>query len=69
MADVDLQALLDPTGTQRGILIERRVDSGLKSDYFCVGQVLGKGQAKWVQVTTSDSDATKDTAIRAAFGI
>ncbi len=69
MADVDLQALLDPTSNRTGIMIERRSDSGLKADYFCTGQVLGHGKAMWVQTLYADSDATKNTAIRAAFGI
>jgi hypothetical protein len=69
MADVDLQALLDAGSTKAGIQIVRRVDAGTLTSYYCTGQVLGKGQAKWINCTTADSDETKDTAIRTAFGI
>jgi hypothetical protein len=67
MADADLQLLLDPGPTGRGIKIERRVDSGLKSNYYCVPVVTLAGHARWVEVTTADTDEQKDTAIRAAL--
>lgn len=67
MADADLQLLLDPGPTGRGIKIERRVDSGLKSNYYCIPVVTLAGHARWVEVTTADSDAQKNTAIRAAL--
>lgn len=67
MSDVDLQALLDPSGTGRGIQIVRRIDAGLLSSYYLVPNVTLAGHARWVNVTTSDNDATKDTAIRAAL--
>jgi hypothetical protein len=67
MADADLQLLLDPGPTGRGIRLERRVDVGTKSHYYCVPAVTLAGHARWVEVTTSDNDATKDTAIRAAL--
>lgn len=71
MPDPALQALLDPDATGAGIQIERRVDSadGLISSYFVVGQVTGRGQGRWVNVTTANSDAQKNTAIRAALGV
>jgi hypothetical protein len=69
MADVDIQALLDAGSTGTGIQIVRRVDAGTLTSYYCVGQVLGKGKALWINCTTADSDATKNTAIRTAFGI
>jgi hypothetical protein len=68
MADTDLQSLLDPTGTGRGIQIVRRTnDTTLKSSYYLVPNVTLAGRARWVQVTTADSDEDKDTAIRAAL--
>ena len=69
MADTDLQALLDSGATGHGIRIIKRVDAVLKSDYYCIGNVTGVGKDMWVQVTTADSDADKNTAIRAAFGV
>lgn len=70
MADSDIQALLDAGATGRGITIVRRdPDTGLLSNYYCEGNVTGVGQAMWVQVTTSDTDAQKNTAIRTAFGV
>jgi len=68
MADSDLQALLDPTGNGTGIMLERRVDVDTKSQYYCVPVVSPyAGHARWVEVTTSDTDAQKNTAIRAAL--
>jgi hypothetical protein len=67
MADPALQALLDPTGNGTGIMLQRRVDSGLKSNYYVVPAVTLAGRSRWVEVTAADSDAQKDTAIRAAL--
>jgi hypothetical protein len=72
MADPALQLLLDPApSTGNGIQITRRVDDalGTTSSYYCVGQVTGVGKALWVNVTTANSDAQKNTAIRTAFGV
>jgi hypothetical protein len=67
MADPALQALLDPDGNGRGIQILRRVDSDTKSSYYVCPCVTLAGHARWVDVTTADSDAQKNTAIRAAL--
>lgn len=67
MSDVDLQALLDPSGNGRGIMITRRVDAGLLSSYYCIPCISPAGHARWVNVTTADTDNQKDTAIRAAL--
>lgn len=72
MADPALQLLLDPApSTGAGIQLVRRVDDtgGTISSYYCVGQVTGVGKALWVNVTTANTDAQKNTAIRAAFGV
>ena len=72
MADPALQLLLDPyPSTGAGIQIVRRVEAadGLTSSYYCVGQVTGVGKELWVNLTTANSDAQKNTAIRAAFGV
>lgn len=70
MADADIQALLDPGDTGHGIRIVRRdPDGATLSYYYCEGNVTGVGKAMWVAVTTSDSDAQKDAAIRLAFGV
>jgi hypothetical protein len=71
MADPELQALLDPGGTGRGVRIQQRVDTGVLSAYYVVsgvGPYQGRGP-RWINVTTADSDATKNTAIRTALGI
>lgn len=67
MADPTLQAQLDPSGNGRGIQIIRRVDAGLLSSYYCVPCVTLAGHARWVNVTASDTDNQKETAIRAAL--
>ena len=69
MADADLQLLLDPASTGRGIIITQRAsDTGLLSHYYVTPQVGPyAGRSRWVTVTTGDSDATKNTAIRAAL--
>ncbi len=66
MADPDLQALLDPGLTGNGITILRREGgaSDTLTQYYVTGGALRGGRARWVAVTRSDSDATKDTAIR-----
>lgn len=72
MADPALQLLLDPLpSTGNGIQLTRRVDepSGTLSSYYCTGQVTGVGKAMWVNVTTANTDAQKNTAIRTAFGV
>ncbi len=71
MADVDIQALLDADANGRGIRIVKRTgDTGTLSHYVCEGNVLGyPGGQKVVSVTTTNTDAQKNTAIRAAFGI
>lgn len=71
MADVDLQALLDTEANGRGLQLVRREGgaSTTLTQYYVVGNVLGKGAARWVSVTLADTDAQKNTAIRAAFGI
>lgn len=72
MADPALQLLLDPAPSQgSGIIIRRRVDDalGTTTSYWCDGQVTGVGKAMWVNVVTANSDAAKNTAIRAAFGV
>lgn len=67
MADSDLQALLDPGATGRGIQIVKRVDVATFSEYTVIPCVTLAGRSKTVRVTTADSDATKNTAIRAAI--
>lgn len=67
MTDTTLQSQLDSTGTGQGVNILRRVDAGLKSHYYVVPTQGYAGHARWVEVTTSDSDNTKETAIRAAL--
>ena len=72
MADSALQLLLDPLPSQgNGIQIERRLDDalGTTSSYYVVGQVTGVGKAMWVNVVTANTDAQKNTAIRAALGV
>ncbi len=73
-SDVGLQALLDPGATRHGIQILRVAvpDSTYTSYYVQAGaNVAGNinGKAMWVNCTTSDADAVKDTAIRAALGV
>lgn len=67
MSDPTLQSQLDPSGQGRGIMLLRRVDAGLKSNYYCVPVVTNAGHSRWVEVTTSDTDNQKETAIRAAL--
>ena len=72
MADPALQLLLDPTPSQGfGMQIIRRVDDalGTTSSYYLVGQVTGVGKSMWVNVTTANTDAQKNTSIRAAFNV
>lgn len=70
MADSDLQALLDPSGTGRGIMISRRAGgaSDTYSDYYVTPHVGPyAGRSRWVRTTRTDSDADKATAIAAAL--
>lgn len=67
MADPALQALLDPAATGMGATILRRVNADTLTSYYVQGLAGFAGRARWVNVTTSDSDAQKNTAIRAAL--
>lgn len=70
MADAALQALLDPDGNGTGLMIERRVDeptSTLSSYYVKSNGGNLPGRARWVDVTTANTDAQKNTSIRAAL--
>lgn len=71
MADPALQALLDPSANGTGIQLVRRVDDtlGTTTSYYVVGQVTGVGKAMWVNVTTGNTDAQKNTSIRTALGV
>ncbi len=70
MADPALQLLLDPGATGRGIMIQDRIDTSTFSDYYVI-PVLGPyaGRARWCRVNTGDTDAQKDTAIRAILAV
>lgn len=75
MPDTSLQALLDPDSSGNGIEIIRRVDApgGIITSYYV--QASGarsniiSGTSQWVDVTTANTDAQKNTAIRAALGV
>ncbi len=68
MPDPALQLLLDPDNQGTRLRIQDRVDSGALSSYYVVANGAGwAGRARWVNVTTADSDAQKNTAIRAAM--
>ena len=70
MADTDIQALLDTSGTGQGIRIIRRAENTgtpAKRNYYVI-PVQGKaGHARWVQTLASLSDADTATAIVAAL--
>ncbi len=69
MTDLALQTLLDPGNTGRGIMIQDRIDpDGTSSDYYVTPHVGPfAGRSRWIRVTTADTDAQKNTAIRAAL--
>lgn len=70
MADPALQALLDPDGNGRGIMIQQRTDTGAISSYYVIPAVGPfAGRSRWVDVTTANTDAQKNTAIRAALSL
>ena len=74
MADVDLQALLDPDASGRGIQILKRTDPDTTYSSYYVQSGAARanninGAAMWINVTTADTDAQKNTAIRAALGV
>lgn len=75
MADAALQALLDASGNGTGIMITQRAgntvrasDSAVLAHYYVTPHVGPyAGRSRWVEVVSTDSDATKNTAIRAAL--
>lgn len=71
MADAALQALLDASGNGTGIMIVQRAgDTDTLSHYYVTPHVGPyAGRSRWVTVTTADSDAQKNTAIRAALAL
>lgn len=70
MPDPALQDLLDADKMGTGIRISDRVDSadGVISNYYvtCNGAAY-PGKSRWVAVTAANTDAQKNTAIRAAL--
>lgn len=74
MADAALQALLDPDASGRGIKILRRADPDSTNCAYYVQAGAARanninGKAIWVTCLQADSDATKNTTIRAALGV
>lgn len=70
MADKELQAVLNTNArTPLGQTILRSVQNsaGITSHYVIDNGGPSSGTARWVDVTTADSDANKGTAIRAAL--
>ena len=77
MADAALQALLDPSGMGTGIMIVQRAsdttrvsDSAVLSHYYVTPHIGPyAGRSRWVEVLSTDTDADKNTAIRAALAL
>jgi hypothetical protein len=74
MADPALQLLLDPDSSGRGIQILRRADPDSTNCSYYVQAGANRanninGNALWVNCLQVDSDATKNTSIRAALGV
>jgi len=69
MADSDLQLLLDADNNGNGIRIITRTGGASEtlSHYYVVPTQGYAGHARWVAVARADSDADKNTAIRAAL--
>jgi len=69
MADTDLALLLDADSTGNGIRIITRTGGATDtlSHYYVVPSQGYAGHARWVSVTRTDTDADKNTAIRAAL--
>jgi len=66
MADADIQALLDTSGTGRGIRIIRRMGGStttLSSYYVVDTGGPNHGEAYWVDVLVANTDAQKAQAI------
>lgn len=70
--EAGVQALLDTTGTGKGIRILRHVQ-GLSTaspavhSYYCHGGNTYPGRVRWVNTTTTATDAQVNTAIRTAL--
>ena len=66
-----VQALLDPSGNGTGIQIHTVINepTGTNASHYCIGQVGGVGKEMWVDLVIANTDAQKNTAIRAAFGV
>ncbi len=77
MADAALQALLDASGNGTGIMIVQRAgnttrvaDSAVLAHYYVTPHIGPyAGRSRWVEVVSTDSDADKNTAIRAALAL
>lgn len=61
--------VLIPALALKGITVTNRneASNGTQSAYYCLGGPNYDRRGRWVTVTTSDNDATKQTAIETAL--
>jgi len=71
MAEAEIQAILDPTTTGRGIKIVRAFYDLVAgtTTWLITGGFTYVGKAKLITTTTADSDATQAAAIDAAMAL
>ena len=62
-----IQAVLDPQGTNTKIRIIKKFTVSTKDTFYCLGGVVSPGKAKWCQTTNTDSAATQAAAITTAM--
>jgi len=63
----EIQAQLDPQGTNTKIRIIKKFTVGTADTFYCIGGVVVPGKAKWCATTNTDSAATQAAAITSAM--
>lgn len=63
----EIQAQLDPQGTNRKLLLQTKFTVGTTDTWYCLGGTVRPGRAKWVTSTNTDSAAQQATSITNAM--
>lgn len=63
----EIQAQLDPQGTNKKIRIIKKFTVGTADTFYCLGGVVRNGAAKWCVTNNTQTAAQQATAITTAM--